>query len=621
MANVKISGLTSAAAAAAANEFEINEAGTSKKVTGAQIATYVKTTLDGDKGDITVSASGATWSVDALAITSGKLAAGAATLAKLDTTGASGKVLTAQGSGVAPTWESASGARSGADYLTLSSGTPNITLTSASNQLQVVTATAEGQTITLPDMTTLTAGSGYFVFYNTSVFPIGIKDAGGTVREYLYPSSSNLYANSPSSAVPLNIESIASANGVWHLQNPISAGIATTATQVGTAITLTNLTGFFSIHKYSATQYLFIGGNRISAGGGAVTVKLGTLDPSTKTFTFGSQISLGSSPTYQQVYTTKLDTNGTDRGLLCLFNNSDYSSQGASAQFFGVAVVAGVLYVSTVSNFTYATGTASAGAYPVADLTTVFYTGADDCFIATTGASMGAAQYAKIYGLKVGLSGTTVTLTAATGNAINYSTTTLGYQYSISPTSRTTFVVDDSNNNIKTFINYATATNTLTSGTRTSQTTRIAGVLISPIGYISSDNYILGSNGKQFAYNTSTSATNPGTATVTVTSHSYNLKGFPAKSYASATTGVTALSVFPTSASSYNITNGSDTIYIGDPSNTDFNFNKAQISIPAGNYVFYTSATTILLLSLTTLTTSTGTINCNILNPAIPFVS
>ena len=41
MANVKISGLTGATAAADANEFEINESGTSKKVTGAQLKTFV----------------------------------------------------------------------------------------------------------------------------------------------------------------------------------------------------------------------------------------------------------------------------------------------------------------------------------------------------------------------------------------------------------------------------------------------------------------------------------------------------------------------------------------------------------------------------------------------------
>lgn len=42
MANVKISGLTAAGSVAGANEFEINEAGTSKKVTGSQILAYVK---------------------------------------------------------------------------------------------------------------------------------------------------------------------------------------------------------------------------------------------------------------------------------------------------------------------------------------------------------------------------------------------------------------------------------------------------------------------------------------------------------------------------------------------------------------------------------------------------
>ena len=45
MANVKISGLPAASAVADANEFEINETGTSKKVTGSQIASYVSTEI------------------------------------------------------------------------------------------------------------------------------------------------------------------------------------------------------------------------------------------------------------------------------------------------------------------------------------------------------------------------------------------------------------------------------------------------------------------------------------------------------------------------------------------------------------------------------------------------
>lgn len=45
MANVKISDLTAASAAALANEYEINEAGTSKKVTGTQMSALIKADL------------------------------------------------------------------------------------------------------------------------------------------------------------------------------------------------------------------------------------------------------------------------------------------------------------------------------------------------------------------------------------------------------------------------------------------------------------------------------------------------------------------------------------------------------------------------------------------------
>lgn len=46
MADVKISGLPAASAVSGTQEFEVNESGTSKKVTGSQIANYVDSTLD-----------------------------------------------------------------------------------------------------------------------------------------------------------------------------------------------------------------------------------------------------------------------------------------------------------------------------------------------------------------------------------------------------------------------------------------------------------------------------------------------------------------------------------------------------------------------------------------------
>jgi len=73
MANIKISDLTAASVAADANEFEINEAGTSKKVTGSQIKAFV----NADDGALAAKDTVATADIDNLAVTTDKIAADA----------------------------------------------------------------------------------------------------------------------------------------------------------------------------------------------------------------------------------------------------------------------------------------------------------------------------------------------------------------------------------------------------------------------------------------------------------------------------------------------------------------------------------------------------------------
>jgi hypothetical protein len=526
------------------------------------------------------------------------------------------------------------GGRSGADYLTLSSGTPNITLTSSSNQLQVVTATAEGQSITLPDMTTCTKGSGYFVFYNTSAYSVAVKDTGGTVREYLYPSVAT-YNGSPISGVPLNIEDTSTANGVWHLQNPISAGSFGTSTAVTTAITFTSIAnGEVWIAPISPTQYMFFVYDQSS--GQTPYVKLGTLNTSTKAFTFGSQITLS---TINATHTRSnaifaIDWNGTDRGVLAL----SFRSSGGNAlttDVYGFAIVSGVLYFSSRTQIS--NGTSSTFAY---NFPTVIYSGSNNGFVIISyNYNGGTYQSYNISAYTVGLSGTTVSLTGATGNGVTDNNST-SYTYAVAPTSQTTFVMDDTNNTLRKWCNYNPSTNTLTSGTRTSQTTIMTSVgggnLISSTYNQKNSSFIIagsGANAGKYMYcNSIYTVTNAGTATVTVTSPSVNTKAFPAKSYASITaldanTSIQSpISVWSVSSSSYNMLGGSLTaLYNTDPSNANWNFNQASISFPslatAQSFAGYISSTQVAAIYTSAITSVGANINAIIINPASPFVS
>ena len=139
MANVKISGLTGASAVADANEFEINEAGTSKKVTGTQIKTFVYA-----PDEITLTGTG---SIELpTGTTAQRPGSPQAGMFRYNST-------TAEFEGYTTTWGSIGGGASagGAIYENTDDITADYTITAGSNGMSVGPMTiAAGITVTIP---------------------------------------------------------------------------------------------------------------------------------------------------------------------------------------------------------------------------------------------------------------------------------------------------------------------------------------------------------------------------------------------------------------------------------------------------------------------------------------
>ena len=139
MANVKISGLTGASSVADANEFEINESGTSKKVTGTQLKTFVYY-----PNEITLTGT------SSLELPTG-------TTAKRQGSAAAGMFrynsTTGAFEGYTSAWGSIGGGASagGAIYENVDDITANYTITTGSNGMSVGPMTlASGVTVTVP---------------------------------------------------------------------------------------------------------------------------------------------------------------------------------------------------------------------------------------------------------------------------------------------------------------------------------------------------------------------------------------------------------------------------------------------------------------------------------------
>jgi hypothetical protein len=556
--------------------------------------------------------------------------------------GTSGNVLSSNGT----TWTStapASGARSGSGTISLSSGTTNVTLTSSSSQLQIVSATAGGYSITLPDATTMTKGFAYFVFYNTSAFPIAVKDNSGTTREYL-PVNINSTSANTGAASKLELIDNTTTNGVWRLGLPIvAASFSDTTVWTGTWDTTKFNSGNYTdwaLIRVSATTALAIYSN--SANRRQVYGRALTFNATTKTVTYGSvETLIWTHPTVPNSYQTvqgntvggypyytcpNAATNGSDRGII-VFNTSASGGQyqttgiGGYGGWCGFAIVSGEAYFSTVDQLTGNSSTGGGGGGYTSFVGNAYYAGTNNGFLTYNigyAGAPGAGFNNKLNCMRaytVGVSGTTVTLTAATGNSDVNASVNITYYLTSNPKSHTSGVMSATNFNSTynstygNYYSYSPSTNTISSGTRSPNVIwGTTSPYISPQASEDSGQYQTGANkswgntaGTILGSATSTigytyTIANPGTATVTSTTPNSTVTYKPVETsvyntnnslyQVPANSGYGGLNNGSVLFSSTNLKQlggngyGSGTLWACDPSTSTLGFNYASYKAP-----------------------------------------
>jgi hypothetical protein len=490
--------------------------------------------------------------------------------------------------------------RSGVTAVNLSSGTPNGTLTSASNQLVVISATADGCSVTMPDMTTVSpVGVGYFTLFNTSNYPVSVKDSSGTIREVL----------SANQTTTLNLKDNSTATGVWEFTNPIQAGSYSSSLPIGvSSISQT------AIIPVTSTQFVFLNSN--TAIPSVISARLGTINTTTRAITYGSPITVQTLSLNNYVSALTGTSDRVSRGFIAVSEWS-VAAQSAAVSYYGFAIVSNALYISTQQIGIQTGATVSLNAVkPVC----VDYLGANNSFFlgsvsfnnnSTVTNGLDFRQFT------VNVSGTTVTITNATGNGSLTASQAYGYCGMIGRTGQTSYVYDTVSGaafSTGGYVSCNTATNTLTKGNRTSQTTAMMfGLEIPLVGYFlgaslngsssytnnsapTTNSFVSNPTGSRtFNAGIVSAITNAGTATVTASiATDTTFKSFASPVYSvlpntgyplpgtSQVVGVNLYSRVPmtgfsVSSSNFTVVN-QGYLYSFDPTSSTFNINSAVIT-------------------------------------------
>lgn len=492
----------------------------------------------------------------------------------------------------ATTQTTAATSRSGVTALNLSSGTPNGTLTSASNQLVIISATTTGCSVTMPNMTTISpVGVGYFTLFNTSSFPVSIKDSGGTIREVL----------SANQTATLNLRDNSTATGIWELTNPIQAG------SYSNPLPISVYHSQAAVIPVTSTQFVFLYSN--TANPPVVYASLGTINTTTRDITYGSPITVQTLSVNTYISALSGTSDRVSRGFIAVSEWSAAASS-ATARYYGFAIVSNALYLST-QQVGISTG---ANAYSYVKHICVDYLGANNSFF--LGSISSCANTAATGGLDfrqftVNVSGTTVTVTNATGNGSLTTSQNPNVVPLMGRTGQTSYVYDAvsvSAFSTGGYVSCNTATNTLTKGNRTSQTTAMMFGLSTPlVGYYGSgvenfsgigapttNSFVSNPTGSRtFNAGIVSNITNAGTATVTasiasdITFKSFSSPVYSVLSSASYPLPSTTQTVgqysrlpmtgFSVSSSNFIVVN-QGYFYSFDPTVSTFNINAAVIS-------------------------------------------
>jgi hypothetical protein len=328
--------------------------------------------------------------------------------------------------------------KAGSTDNTYTSGATNFTLTATSTATQRFLLGGSNPTnpsVTLPNATTLQEGN-IFTMFNSSSYNPAIKDAGGTIREFL-PSTS---------AANILLFDNSTSNGVWATsQVPICTAAAPAYDQT--------ITGYkVGAGTLRASTFIRISATEIvqcwsETNGTTVDVyaQLHTLNTTTNQLTAGNRITLQSCTSNNGTSAVfSYDCDNAGHALLFWAVNSGGSAgYTAYASYAGLSVSGGTLYASTTTTQTRTNVNYGCCGWGSVGISGVFigYLGSNDAYglsFLTRDSVLGnPTQY--FYPLRV-TGTTTVTVTLGTGGtSISIGGNSPVVTFGCSRTSLTTF--------------------------------------------------------------------------------------------------------------------------------------------------------------------------------------